>query len=135
MSEAHQHNLLLLLARDLASNLATALFIVDHKGRTVFFNERAEELLGATFAEARLRGAVFDQEWDATDLEGHPLPRAQWPILIAVRERRALHQLMCLKALDGEQRCLAVTAFPLHGNAGELVGAMAVFWEEDRGAR
>jgi hypothetical protein len=40
---------------------------------------------------------------------------------------------MCIKALDDERRCLAVTAFPLRGNAGEIVGGVAVFWEETEG--
>jgi len=44
-------NLVLILARDLAEKLATAMFLVDHEGTLVFFNETAEQILGRTFAD------------------------------------------------------------------------------------
>ena len=47
-----QRHLALILARELASQLATAAFIADATGGLVFFNEPAEEILGRTFAEA-----------------------------------------------------------------------------------
>ena len=39
----------LILARELASNLATPMFLIDAKGTLVFFNEAAELLIGRTF--------------------------------------------------------------------------------------
>ena len=47
-----QKHLTLIIARELASQLATATFIADAQGRLVFYNEAAEEILGRTFAEA-----------------------------------------------------------------------------------
>ena len=47
-----QKHLALIIARELASQLATATFIADAAGNLVFYNEAAEEILGRTFAEA-----------------------------------------------------------------------------------
>ena len=44
-------NLPLILARELASNLATPMFLLDAGGMLVFYNDAAELLLGKPFAE------------------------------------------------------------------------------------
>ena len=46
-----QRHLVLILARNFASRLATAVFLVDAEGRVIFFNEAAEELLATKFLE------------------------------------------------------------------------------------
>ncbi len=72
MAEAHaQRNLILILARDLASRLATPVFVVDHEGTLVYFNEAAEPVLGRTYAETgELRAGEWATEWTPTDDEG-----------------------------------------------------------------
>ena len=45
-------NLPLILARELASNLATPMFLLDDGGMLVFYNDAAELLLGKPFAES-----------------------------------------------------------------------------------
>ena len=52
VQERRQKNLILILAREFASKLATATFIADADGNLVFYNEATEDLLGRTFAEA-----------------------------------------------------------------------------------
>ena len=41
----------LILARELASNLATPMFLLDAGGMLVFYNDAAAKLLGKSFAE------------------------------------------------------------------------------------
>lgn len=128
MPEGHQHDLLLLLARDLAMNLATAVLIVDREGSLVFYNERAEDLLGRPFSDARL-DPEKPIDWEVTGIDDEPLPRERWPLTVAVRERRPAHG--ALRLTRGERPAFAVTAFPLLGVAGDLVGACSIFWEEN----
>ena len=52
MGETLHKSLILILAREFASKLATATFISDAAGRLVYYNEPAERILGRTFAEA-----------------------------------------------------------------------------------
>ena len=48
-----QHDLVLILARDFASRLATAVFLVDTEDNLIYFNEAAEAMLGIPYAEGR----------------------------------------------------------------------------------
>jgi len=51
-STRHKH-LVLILAREFASNLATPTLLTDERGLLVFYNEAAEEILERPFSEAR----------------------------------------------------------------------------------
>jgi PAS domain-containing protein len=125
-------HLALILARELATQLATATFIADSDGDLVFYNEAAEEILGRTFAEA---GSMPAAEWNSMfaieDLEGAPLPIERNPGWIALAERRPAHARLRLVGLDGVRRQISATALPLFSNPTDVVGMVAVFWEEE----
>ena len=118
----HKH-LVLILAREFASNLATPTLIVDDEGRLVFFNEAAEEIVERTFAET---GELPLDEWVTPfaprSLESEPLPFERLPSGIALYERHVCR--------DGVERDVAVTAFPLFAHADEFVGIVIIFWRE-----
>ncbi len=131
MSE-QEHNLVLILARGLASSIATPMFLVDPHGNLVYFNEPAEEILGTTYAE---EGDLSLQEWGTAfsprDLEtGEVLPPESLPLTMALAERKPAHRTMRIVGRDGLARLIAVTAFPLWARTDEFVGAVAIFWEE-----
>jgi PAS domain S-box-containing protein len=125
-----QQNLVLILARELADKLATPMFVVDHEGRLAYFNERAGELLGDTFASI---GRMELREWTETfapaDLEGRPLQVDELPLVISLTRREPAHLAFRVRARDGTVRAIAATAFPLFAHADEFVGAAAIFWE------
>ncbi len=129
-TSARQHHLVLILARDFASRLATAVFLVDASGSVIYFNEAAERVLGRRFIEGS--GMAAD-EWSTafapTDDVGNPIPLARMPLGVAIRERRPDHGAMCIRGLDGAERRIEVTAFPLFAHEDECLGAIAVFWE------
>jgi PAS domain-containing protein len=125
-----QKHLALILARELASQLASATFIADATGELVYYNERAEEILGRTFAEA---GPMPAQEWGALfrleDVDGSPLPLENMPAAIALLEQRPAHGKLWMTGLDGQRRLLSVTGVPLFASPTEFVGMIAVFWQ------
>ena len=126
-----QRNLILILARDLASRLTTAAFVVDADGTLIYYNEAAEPLLGRTYAEAgELRAGEWAAEWAPSDEVGRPIPLTDLPLGIAFREGREAHRAFRIVGGDGVPRHIAVTAIPLFARAGEPVGAVAVFWED-----
>jgi hypothetical protein len=45
-------------------------------------------------------------------------------------ERRAAHERIRMTSVDGVEREVASTAFPLFAHADEFVGIMAIFWRE-----
>jgi PAS domain-containing protein len=124
-------HLVLILAREFASNLATPTLIADDRGQLVFYNEAAEEIVGMTFAET---GEMPLDEWTATfsprTLDSEPLPPERRPSRIALDERRPSHQRFLMTGRDGVDRKVAVTGFPLFAHADEFVGIMAIFWRE-----
>jgi PAS domain-containing protein len=128
---AQPKNVVLILAREFATRLATPMFIADAEGNLVFFNEPAEEVLGRSFGEA---GEISADEWGSLfqveDMEGRPLPLEENPGGVALLERRPAHARLRITGLDGTPRSLFVTAFPLFGRADELLGVVSVFWEE-----
>lgn len=129
--KTQQRNLVLILARELAANSATPMFVVDPEGTLVFYNEPAEKVLGRSFAET---GPLAPQEWGSmfapTNAGGDAIPLDDLPLTKAMRDLEPGHMSMRITGLDEEPRSIAVTAFPLFARANEFVGALAIFWEE-----
>lgn len=127
-------NLVLILARELADKLASAMFLVDADGTLVYFNERAAEILGESFATVgRMNLRDWTEGYEATDLEGQRLAPDQIPLAVAVIHREPVHRTIRITARDGSDRTIEATAFPLFARADEFVGAAAIFWEIPNG--
>jgi len=122
----------IILMRQLASYLAMPIFLVDPRGDMLFYNERAEAILGSRYEET---GEMPLEEWstvfEPTDENGLPLPARMLPLSIALYERRASHRVLRIRGLDGVSRRIGVTAFPLEGQSGRHLGAVAIFWEDE----
>ena len=132
MGERRPKHLVLIIAREFASNLATPTLIADDKGRIVFYNEAAEEVIGTTFAEA---GEMPLDEFAAsfeprTPDSEEPLPVESLPAIIALDQRRAAHRQVRVTSRDGVDRDVATTAFPLFAHSDEFVGIVVIFWRE-----
>ncbi|HSL63064.1 MAG TPA: hypothetical protein VK874_00270, partial [Gaiellaceae bacterium] len=121
MARSRHKHLVLILAREFASNLATPTLIADEDGTLVFFNEAAESVIGSTFAEA---DELPLEEWTVRfaprSLESEPLPFERRPTGIALRERRAAHERYRITSLDGVERDVSVTALPLFAHTDEF---------------
>jgi PAS domain-containing protein len=125
-----QKHLALIIARELASQIATATFISDAEGNLVFYNEAAETILGRTFAEAGTMPAEgWASEFLLEDVDGTPLRLERMPAGIALMEQRPAHGKLWMTGLDGERKLLDVTAVPLFASATEFVGMIALFWQ------
>jgi PAS domain-containing protein len=131
---APQRNLVQILARDFASRLATAVFLVDEAGDLIYYNEAAERVLGQAYVEGRTMTA---REWSTVfqpqDDEGESLPLEELPLGVALRDRKPAHRKLEILGGDGVARKIEVTAFPLFAHAEEFVGAVAIFWERSEG--
>ena len=120
----------LILARELAANLATPMFLIDGGGTLVYFNEAAELMLGRTFAEV---GAIaandFGTRLQLAEPDGTPMRRRDSPAGVAFLQRQPSHRTLLATSFDGTRRRIEVTAYPLFGKVGEMHGVLAVFWE------
>jgi len=124
------HSIQIILTRQLAGYLSVPTFLVDPKGTLLFYNEPAEELVGRRFDET---GAMPAEEWSTifapVDRQGEPIPPAELPLMIALHDRRPAHERFFIRGLNGVRRHLEVAAIPILGIQGELLGAIALFWE------
>ena len=135
MTARGQKHLALILARELATQLATATFITDADGDLIFYNEAAEEVLGRTFAEAgQISAAEWSSLYQVEDLDGSALPLERNPGWIALSERLPAHAQVRIVGLDDVRRQISVTAMPLFSHPDEVVGMVAFFWERDGAA-
>jgi len=120
----------LILMRQLASSLAVPVTLVDPKGDILYFNEPAEKLVGRRFDEV---GRMAYQQWisivDARGESGASLDYEDRIIPLVIRERTPVHRRQRVKGVDGVSRLIEVTAFPLIGQAGPMLGAVVIFWE------
>jgi PAS domain-containing protein len=120
----------LILARQLASYLATPIFLVDPAGTLLYYNEPAELILGRRFQET---GEMTVEAWATiftpTDEQGRALQPGDLPLVIALAERRPVFRDFWIRGLDNAAHHIFVTAFPLVGQTGQSVGAVAIFWE------
>ena len=124
-----QRNLVLILARDLADKLASAIFVVDADGRIVYFNQHTEEIMGRTYADVGPADLEdFLESFSPTDMDGRPLKPAELPISIALNERRPIHRPVRIRREEEDEVEIGVTALPLFARSQEFVGAAAIFW-------
>lgn|SRR5919106_1544477 len=133
MEQTRHKTLILILARELATNLATPVFVVDSEGTLVFYNEAAEGILGDPFGVV---GELTRDQWVAMFApeapDGTPLRADKLPLVRALTEHVPTHDQIRITGRDQVRRDIAVTAFPLLGGGEQFAGAVAIFWE--RGA-
>lgn len=108
---------------------------MDERGHLVFFNEPAEQIIGQSHAEV---GELEPDQWGSlfavARLDGTPIAFDEMPAGIAHAELRPAHDTLAFTtAVDGVRHEIAVTAIPLLGRDQDLLGVVAVFWEEPRG--
>jgi len=119
--------------RQLASYLAMPVFLVDTAGNLLFYNEPAETLLGRRFDEA---GAMPMEIWfdifSIRDESGSRIPLEAGPIAVALRDRQPAHRRLILTGFDGVEKVIESTVFPLEGQGGRHLGAVAIFWDATR---
>ena len=124
-----QRHIALILARDLAANLATAILLVDRDGDLVFFNEPAEAILGRPYAEAQMSSVELAKTFKPVGEDGRPIPLEDLPLAQAFRSGIPSHGHIRIESMDGRRHDLEVVAMPLFSKPGQLEGGLAVFWD------
>lgn len=129
-----QKSVVLILARELASNIATPMLLLDQNGTLVYFNEPAEAIFGTRFdAVGEVRADVWDERWPVTDAEGRPMSLMNSPLANVILNQTPGHQSIRVLGLDGEERAVDATVFPLFDSGHQFVGAVGVFWQTSNG--
>ena len=123
-----QRNLVLILARAFAAQLATAVFLLDPEGTIIYYNEAAERLTaGQTIDEWMMRRRPRDEE-------GLELPIQDLPLGTTMLKQEPAHGILTFRTEDGVDRRVETASFPLFAHTEDLVGIISIVWpiEEDR---
>ncbi|TLD69740.1 PAS domain-containing protein [Phragmitibacter flavus] len=125
-----QKDIELILMRQLASCLATPVFLVDPQGNLVFYNEHAEAILGRRFEETgSMPVGLWSTIFSPRDGRGREILPEALPLVIALRKKVPAQKRFWIKSLDGSKKQVEATAFPLMGQTGRLVGAVTMIQE------
>jgi PAS domain-containing protein len=128
-----RHAVEVILLRRLADRLLMPIFVTDADGNLLFYNPAADPLIGRPFAAL---GHVPLQEWydrfQPTDEDGSPIPIDDHPLSVARLQQRPCYRRLLFRGLDGVQRHIDVTSFPLLGHGNRHLGAVGIFWESTR---
>lgn len=119
----------LILARQLAGDLAVPVLLVDADGNTLFFNEPAELVFARRFDE--IEALEFEERTRVLAPrreDGGTLPADELPGIVAMRERRPAHAVFVVHGFDGVRRPVEATGIPLESAAGIVLGAFIVLW-------
>ncbi len=128
-STTSEPSLPLILARELAANLATPMFLIDAGGILVFCNEAAELLLGKSYSEiGGITALEFGAMLELGNVDGTPLRRRDSPAGVAFYDREPSHRTLLATTLEGTRQPFEVTAYPLFGHVDEMHGVLTVFW-------
>jgi PAS domain-containing protein len=129
-----QKSVVLILARELASNIATPMLLLDREGTLIYFNEPAEAIFGTRFeVVGEIGAATWDERWPVADAEGNPISLMASPLADVILRQTPGHQSIRVTGLDGQQRSVDATVFPLFDSGHQFVGAVGVFWQTSNG--
>ena len=118
-----------ILARQLASCIATPILLVDEQNSLIYYNEPAEAIFNQRFDETgEMPAAEWTSLFAAVDDDRNPIPPEDRPMMRVLAECVPVSQTMWLRSSNGDWRHVNITAFPLIGEKGLLLGAMSIFW-------
>jgi PAS domain-containing protein len=124
-----QRPLPLILARNLITSIGTPAFLVDQAGDLLHYNEAAGALLGMPFEEL---GRADAETWTATfgpfDDAGEPIPLAEMPLAVALREGRPAHSRFRIRSMRGGEHDIEASALPIVDTDSASSGAVIFFW-------
>lgn len=122
-----------ILMRQLASRLATPIFIQHADGELLYYNRAAEPIIGVPFEQVRsMRLDELYASFRPTDEYGTPIDPDDHPLNIARYRREPAHRRFWISGLDGVQREVEFTAIPLIGQSGRMLGATGFFKESSK---
>ena len=120
----------MILARQLASCVAMPILLIDSEGTLVFYNEPAEKILNQRFDETgEIPAEDLIKLVAVQDEDRRSISAEERPTMVARTERRPVSRTIWTKSGDSEWKHLQVTALPLVGESGDVLGVMHLFWE------
>ena len=123
----------IILNRQLADCLSIPVFITDTIGNLIFYNEPAEEILGKRFEDT---GEMPVEQWSVDfkplNEAGLPLAPEDLPLVKTLKDALPHHKTFQIESMQGKNQHISVTAYPIVGRTGNMLGAVAIFWKSKK---
>jgi PAS domain-containing protein len=130
MTDLPQQPIEMILLRQLSEHLSIPMWVIDADGDLVFFNEAAEPTLGIRADDVdQMPFETWTESFRPRDEFNVPIAAEALPPVIAIRKGEPAHATLAITGGDGVSRRIRVTAFPLTGGHGEIMGSVTMFWE------
>lgn len=130
MTDLPQQPIEMILLRQLSEHLSIPMWVIDGEGDLVFFNEAAEPTLGIRADDVdQMPFATWTASFRPRDEYGNALSPEALPPVIALRKGEPAHATLEITGGDGVARRIGVSAFPLTGGHGDIMGSVSMFWE------
>jgi len=122
----------MILVRQLAGYLYVPVLVFDTTGTVLFYNEPAERILGVRFEETgRIDPKEVDRLIELSDDAAAGHEESERPVHSALLHRRPVHaRRWLLRRSDRVRLQVEITAFPVIDQDDRLLGAVAMFWEQ-----
>lgn len=125
-----QHPIELILLRQWAAMMSVPIWLTDHLGNLIYFNEPTEALIGLRFDEAgELSAALVAERFNMCDLDGSPTPDHERPLIVALEKQQPSQRMVRIVDNTGRDKVVADTAIPIVGEGNRPLGAMVILWE------
>ncbi|MEP0815425.1 MAG: SpoIIE family protein phosphatase [bacterium] len=121
----------------LLHQLGIGLYITDTDRRIIFWNKRAEHILGWT-ADEVVGKHCRDNLLDHIDKEGRPLCDSQYcPLFKAITTARASDEpvIAYARKSDGARLCVSLNVAPVYDRNGIVIGGVETFRDESERER
>ena len=110
--------------REILEDLPAAIYTTDGEGRITYFNQACVDLSGRRPALGHDRWCV---SWKLFTVAGDPLPHAECPTAIAIRDQQAVRGIeVLIERPDGSRGNLMAYATPIFDAAGDSQGAVTM---------
>jgi PAS domain S-box-containing protein len=113
--------------RQLIGALPAAVYTCDAQGRIALFNDAAVKLWGRA---PEIGSDLWSGAWRLYASDGAPLPLADSPMALAIREERSIRGVeVIVERPDGGRSYVLPQVDPLRDTAGTVIGAVSVLFD------
>ena len=106
--------------QQLIESLPAAVYVCDSEGKIQLYNDAAVELWGRT---PEPDASLWCASCKVLNPDGTPMPQESWPVVLAVKEKRAQRGVeVIVERLDGTRRSVLAHPQPILDDDGNLQG-------------
>jgi two-component system phosphate regulon sensor histidine kinase PhoR len=115
--------------QNVLATMAEGVGIVDERGKLVYANPMAQQILGISIDEIEEK-IYHDPNWQKIKLDGTPVLKHEFPLFIAMNTKKSVYDFeIGIVPPDREQLYISINAAPIVDENGYVTGGIATFMD------